>query len=79
MSLYRYFAKSSNLPDLNGELSASVSPAAIKDANEAVKSVTCEKKEQAKRELLQILTRASGCDREVRIFKRQPSGRSTLF
>ena len=44
MSLYRYFAKSSKLPDPNGELSASASPAAIKDANEAVKSVTCERK-----------------------------------
>ena len=44
MSLYRYFAKSSKLPDPNGELLASVSPAAIKDANEAVKSVTCERK-----------------------------------
>ena len=33
-----------SLPDPNGELSASVSPAAIKDANEAVKSVTCERK-----------------------------------
>ena len=44
MSLYRYFAKSSKLPDPNGELSASVSPAAIKKANEAVRSVTCERK-----------------------------------
>ena len=44
MSLYRYFAKSSKLPDPNGELSASVSPAAIKEANEAVRSVTCERK-----------------------------------
>ena len=37
MSLYRYFAKASKLPDPNGELSASISPAAIKEANEAVK------------------------------------------
>lgn len=44
MSLYRYFAKSSKLPDPNGELSASVSPTAIKEANKAVRSVTCEKK-----------------------------------
>ena len=44
MSLYRYFAKSSKLPDPNGEFSASVSPAAIKEANEAVRSVTCERK-----------------------------------
>ena len=44
MSLYRYFAKASKLPDLNGELSASISPAAIKEANEAVKSVTYERK-----------------------------------
>lgn len=45
MSIYRYFAKtSSKLPDPNGELSASVSPAAIKEANEAVKSAICERK-----------------------------------
>ena len=37
MSLYRYFAKASKLPDPNGELSASLSPAAIKEANKAVK------------------------------------------
>ena len=36
MSLYRYFAKASKLPDPNGELLASISPAAIKEANEAV-------------------------------------------
>ena len=44
MSLYRYFAKASKLLDPNGELSASISPAAIKEVNEAVKSVTCERK-----------------------------------
>ena len=38
MSLYRYFAKFSKLPDPNGDLSASISPAAIKEANEAVKT-----------------------------------------
>ena len=30
MSLYRYFVKSLKLPNLNGQLSVSVSPAAIK-------------------------------------------------
>ena len=52
MSLYRYFAKAlkqSELHNPNGALSASVSPAAIKEANEAVKSVTCET-ERASRE-----------------------------
>ena len=44
MSLYCYFAKASKLPNPNGELSASISPAAIKEANEAVKRVTCERK-----------------------------------
>ena len=41
LSLYSYFAeasKRSDLPNPNGSLSASVSPAAIKEANEAVKS-----------------------------------------
>ena len=47
MSLYHYFAKASKqseLPNPNGALSASVSPATIKEANEAVKSMTCERK-----------------------------------
>ena len=35
-------SKQSNFPNPNGSLSASVSPAAIKEANEAVKSVTNE-------------------------------------
>ena len=35
-----YFQPSDDLPDSSGPLSASVSPAAIKDANEAVRSVT---------------------------------------
>ena len=37
MSLYCYFAKALKFPDPNGELSASISPAVIKEANEAVK------------------------------------------
>ena len=47
MSLYRHFAeasKRSGLPNPNGSLLASVSPAMIKEANEAVKSVTSEGK-----------------------------------
>ena len=41
MALYRYFAKASNgLPDPSGPLSSSIGPAAIKEANEAVKSTT---------------------------------------
>ena len=47
MSLYRFFAKASkwsDLPNPSGPLSASVSPATIKDANDAVKSVTSEGK-----------------------------------
>ena len=47
MSLYSYFAEASkrrDLPNPNGSLSASVSPATIKEANEAVKSVTSEGK-----------------------------------
>ena len=40
MALYQYFQPSDDLPDPSGPLSASVSPAAIKDANEAVRSVT---------------------------------------
>ena len=47
MSLYCYFpeaSKRSDLPNPNGSLSASVSPATIRAANEAVKSVTSEGK-----------------------------------
>ena len=47
MSLYRFFAKSSgrsDLPDPSGTLSDSLSPAAIKAANEAVESVQSEAK-----------------------------------
>ena len=40
MALYRYFQHSTDaLPDPSGPLSTSVRPAAIKDANEAVRSV----------------------------------------
>ena len=47
MSSYSYFAKASKqpeLPDPNGALSATVSPATITEANKAVKSVMCERK-----------------------------------
>ena len=40
MALYQYFQPLDGLPDPSGPLSASVSPAAIKDANEAVRSAT---------------------------------------
>ena len=40
MALYQYFQPSDGLPDPSGPLSASVSPAVIKDANEAVRSAT---------------------------------------
>ena len=40
MALYRYFQPSSTLPDSSGPLSAHVSPAAIKDANEAVRNAS---------------------------------------
>ena len=36
MALYRYFQPSGALPNPSGPLSAYISPAAIKDANEAV-------------------------------------------
>ena len=42
MALYQYFQPSDGLPDPSGPLSASVSPAAIKDGNEAVRSRTRE-------------------------------------
>ncbi len=38
--MYRYFQTVDALPDTSGPLSASLSPAAIKDANEAVRSAT---------------------------------------
>ena len=38
MALYQYFQPSDSLPDPSGPLSTSISPAAIKDANEAVRS-----------------------------------------
>ena len=47
MSPYRLFAKASkrsDLPDPSGPPSVSISPAAIKEANDAVKSVTSEGK-----------------------------------
>ena len=43
MALYRYFVKASkcnDIPDPSGPLSASISPATIKEANDAVKSVS---------------------------------------
>ena len=40
MALYWYFQHLDALPDPKGRLSSSVSPLAIKDANEAVKSAT---------------------------------------
>ena len=50
MSLYSYFAKASkcnDLPDPSGPLSASISLAAIKEANEAVKDVSkCKSKQR---------------------------------
>ena len=45
MSICRYFAKTlTKLPNPNGELSASVSPAAIKEAYVAVKNAISERK-----------------------------------
>ncbi len=38
--MYRYFQTVDALPDTSGPLPASLSPAAIKDANEAVRSAT---------------------------------------
>ncbi len=38
--MYRYFQTVDALPDTSGPLSASLSPAAIKDVNEAVRSAT---------------------------------------
>ena len=40
MALYRYFQPSGALPNPSGPLSAYASPAAIKDANEAVRNVS---------------------------------------
>ena len=40
MMLHYYFQPSGTLPDPSGPLSAHVSPAAIKDANEAVRNVS---------------------------------------
>ena len=40
MALYKYFKPADGLPDPSGPLSAAVSPAAIREANEAVKGVT---------------------------------------
>ena len=51
MSLYQFFAKKSkqsDLPDPSGPLSASISPATIKEANDAtvtVCSIVCDAKE----------------------------------
>ena len=44
MALYRYLQPLDALPDPNGRLSSSVSPSAIKDANEAVRGATHKRK-----------------------------------
>lgn len=58
MSPYRLFGKASkrsDLPNPNGLPSVSSSPAAIKEASDAVKSVTSEgKSKQLERELHQV-------------------------
>ena len=38
-ALYRYFQQEASLPDHSGPLSESVSPASIRDANDAVRSI----------------------------------------
>ena len=83
MSLYRYFTKASKqseLPNPNGALSASVSPAAIKEANEAVRAWRV--RERASREGVTLNShqnRCASCDWKVRLFKWQPSSCSALF
>ena len=57
MSLYRFFAKQSELPNSYGALLASVSPAAIKYANKSVKNVTYERKSKQRRSQLAALVR----------------------
>ena len=59
MSLYSYFAEASKqsvLPNPNGSLSASVSPTAIKEANEAVKT-----RERASRKGVRLSSNLSSC------------------
>ena len=56
IALYQYFQPSDALPDPSGPLSVSISPAVIKDANEAVRSATHDTK-QAKREICQVHSR----------------------
>ena len=75
MSLYRFFAKSlgrRDLPDPNGALSESGSPAAIKEANEAAKRA----KNDANGEEATLRKKVY---RQVCLYVWQPSGYSTLF
>ena len=77
MSLYSYSAeasKRSDLPNPNGSLSASVSPTAIKEANEAVT------RERASGEGVTLSSNlCSSCNRQVCLSTRQPSGYSALL
>ena len=77
MSLYSYFAEASKrsvLPNPNGLLSASVSPTAINEANEAVT------REKASVEGVTLSSNlSSSCNRQVSLSTRQPSGYSTLL
>ena len=57
MPLYHFFArasKQSDLSDPSGLLSASLSPAMIKEANEAVRTVTSEGKSKGRGSYAQI-------------------------
>ena len=77
MSLYSYFAealKRSVLPNPNGSLPASVSPTAIKEANEAVT------RERASVEGVTLCSNLSSSrNRKVCLSTRQPSGYSALL
>ena len=77
MFLYSYFAealKRSDLPNPNGSLSASVSPTAMREANEAV---------TRERGSIQGVTLSSNlsstCNRQVCLSTQQPSGYSALL
>ena len=77
MSLYSYFAdasKQSDLPNPNGSLSASVSPAEIKEANEAVT-----RERTSGEEVTLSSNLSSSCNRQVCLSTQQPSGYSALL
>lgn len=84
MALYQYFQPSDDLPDSSGPLSASVSPAAIIDANEAVRSATqskprCQSSHPSSRQRLASMPHCTATSQLFIIFQRHWESRWRLL